>query len=174
MNNDEWRAICLHMENGWKGDMTDERRAAYHTFVGEFEAPTVLGALRLLAEAGSPWLPTVPELVKACRGVTQVPVPPWTEVWQEIQRAMDASASGRPWAADHPIVAAFVQNENPARLRYVEFYSPEYGDLKLRDLERRWDEFVDVYEARDRQALARGDRVAVEAGFRPALERGDG
>jgi hypothetical protein len=152
MNDERWRAFCLHLEEGWKGEMTEQRRAVYATFLKGVEFDDAMAALRKLAQDGSPWLPTVPELVAAIMEITAPPVPAWTEVWGQIEECMRLRAYT---PRTHTVVVEFVRREGVDRLAMTPFYDPEKGEMRIHQLRTRWLEFVDAQQAHERAQIAR-------------------
>lgn len=173
MSGDEWRAICRLIEGGWAGELDEDDRRTYRVFLDKFAPTVVVAALHKLAESGKPYVPKVPELVAACRDLTETPLPGWAEVYCWLMRGISYAGRGyfdppdektRKGAAFlavgcHPVVGRFFEVETYERLANIAFDDPEYGLLRQKELHDRWDEFVDV--ARDRLARDRA-MAAVE------------
>ncbi len=174
MTNDEWRTVCGLMENAWTGGLTEDKRDAYRVFLGKLDADRVLAALHALAEEGKPFLPAAPEILRAVRDLEEPPVPAWSEVWPRLRKALwkPTEAEAIAYVEElHPMVAAFLKAEGWQRLREQPLNDPDYGTLRLRDLEQRWSEFVDVAAARRRQghALHATGAPQVEVGIPSAV-----
>lgn len=158
MTQKEWDGLCTLMEDGFKGDFTDSMRSSYHTFLKGFSAEQIVGALKKLIEDGSPWLPKVPEIVKAIRDSSEPPVPAWGEVWTGLQRALNARSeeAAMTWMTErvHPVAAAFLSVEGWKTLKQVPFFDPDYGAIRVKELRERWSEFIEVAQERMRRGLA--------------------
>lgn len=171
----EWETVCGLMEDCWAGELDEGRAESYRTFLDKFESGTVLAALHLLAEGGSPFLPRVPELIKACRNIEAAAsgggeVPAWSEAWRDLMRAVahggrgyfDSDAAKQrkaiAWLDDHshPIVARFFDVVGWREMANTGWEDDEYGAARRAQLMRRWDEFVDVARARLGAGLALG------------------
>jgi len=159
VTDDEWRAICLHIEQPFKGEFPDEARAAYATFLRGRDFGDVLAGLRKLVEDGQVFTPSAGEIVTAIKALRDPPVPSWSEVWHQIELAMKDQHQEL-----HPIIARFIESEGLQTLRRAPFYDPDKGDMRVHQLHVRWIEFVEVQQAREvRQA-------ALTASGHPALE----
>ncbi len=157
MTNDEWESCALIIENCWRGSLDDKASAAYYTMLKRFDADEVMFALHALVENGRPFLPAVPEIVAEIRSGQEPPVPAWSEVWPRLRKALwkPTEAKAVAYVEElHPMVVAFLKAEGWQRLREAPLNDPDYGTLRLRDLEQRWSEFVDVAAARRRQGHA--------------------
>lgn len=159
--------------------MPDEKRAAYHTFLGAHDAAVVMSALRRLALVPKPWLPTVPEILGALQQMAGPEQPSWSEAWRGIERALQIpeEEDALAWLASKygALVADFVRVEGHRTLRLTPFYDPDYGGAKLALLQRRWEEFVERRgeRQRDRHALAAaGGRALGPTRFDPARALG--
>jgi hypothetical protein len=172
MNDERWRALCLHLEEGWKGEMTEQRRAVYGTFLKHKDFEIAMDALKMLALKGQPWLPTVPELVATIRELEQGALPSWSHAWGQIQACM---RYGHVLENTHPVVAAFIEQEGGVgRLSQVPFFDPDRGDMRVHQLGRRYHEFADVHQADERRLIALGSErlAALEGHERLALGAG--
>lgn len=159
MTRDEWTAVSLVIENCWQGEFDDDRADAYFSMLEHFTVDQVLAALRLLAEGGRPFIPTVPEITLAARTVAEPLVPSWSEAWSMIQLSIrrcrtEEQAVEFLGKRAHRFVGAFVAAEGFDKLRYEPVEDPEFGSLRLRDLQGRWKEFCERSIERERHGLA--------------------
>ncbi|NBW16019.1 MAG: hypothetical protein EBR82_49345 [Caulobacteraceae bacterium] len=158
MTRDEWETIALLIENCWRGEFDDTRSASYYTLLRSFEHGEVMAALHVLAEQGKPFVPSVPEIVQAVRAAQEPSTPSFSEVWSVLQRAMRLRLDDDSVAVmeEHcgPVAAAFVKAEGVARLKHIEFWNPDHGELRIKELERRWTDFADRAGQRARLGLA--------------------
>ena len=166
MTDDQWESCAHLMEQCWRGEFDDDRRDAYRMFLDKFEPEHVIAALHKIAEDGKPFLPAAAEIVKACREMTEDPVPGWGEVFRWLMRAQAVAARefsesdngkttvGALWLEErcHPVVARFYESEGYGRLSRIGFNDEDYGELRKKELQDRWTEFVGVAKER----LARG------------------
>jgi hypothetical protein len=170
MTDDDWGAVCFFIDQGW-GDFDQDRRDGYAFFLKGFEKDEALGALKLIAEQGKPFLPRPPEIVAAIRSTQVRPVPSWSEAWAALRRAMAARDEQRGYEllnAAHPVLGRFMEMEGGwQEMRLQPFFDPDYGAVRVRDLKARWEEFVDVARERLRQGLALG-ATAARRGVGPA------
>ena len=159
MTRDEWTAVSLVIENCWQGEFDDDRADAYFSMLEHFDVDQVLAALRLLAEGGRPFIPTVPEITLAVRTAAEPLVPSWSEAWSLIQLSIRRCRS-EDQAVDflgnraHRFVGAFVLAEGFDKLRFEPVEDPDFGPLTLRQLQGRWREFCERSVERERQGLA--------------------
>lgn len=168
MKVEEWEAIGTHLETCFKGEMTDEKRVTYMTFLGDADEKLVMAALHKMVQGGQVWLPTPGEIVLAMREVATGGLPSWQEVWSQIEKAMCKSAAGCEWRSGlHPTVVAFLEVDPPERLRMLPFYDPEHGELRIHQLRTRFEEFADVQQSRANSHVA-----IAAAGLPLELERG--
>jgi hypothetical protein len=158
MTRKEWDTIALLIDNGWRGDFDETRSETYRMFLGEFEHGEVMVALRLLSEEGKPWTPSVPEITKAIRSSQERSLPSFSELWAVLQRAMRLRVDDDGVAVVEescgPVAAAFVKAEGMRRLKLTEFWNPDLGELRVKELERRWKDFADRAGDRARLGLA--------------------
>lgn len=147
MTRDEWDACAYLLENGWRADWDDNRDEAYFRLLQGFEAQAILAAIQALVEEGQRFLPAAAEIAAKARSLTEPSMPSWTEAWAAIERAL-VRQNPATLKEVHPLLAAFVEVEGFERLSMIEFYDPEYGPVRLRDLEARWNDFLE--RARER------------------------
>lgn len=169
MTNDEWDAIGELLDQCWKGDFDERRADAYRTFLLPLDARVVMLALQKLARNGSPFLPTVPEILKAVE--EPVPPPPWVEAWPRISAALrrpTAEGTQEALADDHPALGRFVGFAGWSTLRGLPVDDPQYGPLEVRRLGESYDAFVTADVERDRRG-----RALRAAGVRGELGRFD-
>jgi hypothetical protein len=163
MTQDEWDSISLIMEECWQGEFPETKAMAYKGFLDRFTPEEIMQALYALAEAGSPFLPSVGEIVKKVRDSQEPPVPSWGEVWPTLRRAM---RKGRERDALevceklHAAVASFYAMEGHDTLRRMPFDDPDYGAFRVREIEGRWEAFIEVATER----LRRGRALAAVTG----------
>ena len=190
MTEDEFEVVANAIVQGWQGEWSEDRADAYRVFLLPLPLPDVLAALSKLAEGGSPWLPTVPEIVKATRDVQDEAVPSWREAWRALRAAMrcrDEEAAYALLNDVHPVVARFMTACGGWQaMRLVPFEDEQYGALRVRELREDWTEFVAVARERLRRGRAldaaqpraqigprKLDTHALVDGLRPALPSGD-
>jgi hypothetical protein len=168
VTDDEWDGVCLLIENAWKGEFDDVKAAAYRFFLGDLAEGAVMAALKRLVRNGTPFLPAAAEIVKAADDMALAPAPSWTEAWLWIGKALrrGGRVGGARWdmkakaayelleAHDMAIVARFIEAEGYQRLAMTEFFDPDYGPLRVRELEQRWNAFVGVAQERLERGLA--------------------
>jgi hypothetical protein len=157
MTRDEWETIALLIDNCCRGGFDETRSAAYFTMFQKFDHGAVMTALNVLFEDGEEWVPPAGKIMKAIRLVEAPPLPAWSEVWAALQAAMKKP---EPQALElmnkrcGPVAAAFAQAEGIQRLKFVEFFDPEYGALRIKELQNRWLEFSERTDERMRRGLA--------------------
>jgi len=159
MERDEWESIALLIENCWKGEFDEITSASYFTLLGRFSPEQVMGALYGIVENGKPFVPSVPEIVAEVRKQEQPSLPSWTEVWSKIELAMrkcktEDEAVAVLTESCHPVAGAFMRLEGFERLRREPFLDPDYGALRVRELQRRWADFSEVNQEKVRNGKA--------------------
>lgn len=158
MTDDEWDAIALLLDQCWKGEFTDERARSYRVFLDRHPADLVIAALERLVQDGSPFLPAVAEIVKAINQLTAPAIPPWTEVWPAMQRAMkrDTPEDAVAYVEEHAglFAAGFYSLENHDVLRMTPFFDEDWGRLRIDELHKRWTDYTDRVEERARSGRA--------------------
>jgi hypothetical protein len=159
MERDEWESIALLIDNGWKGEFDDTMSSSYFTLLGRFTREQVMGALYGIIENGKPFVPSVPEIVSEVRKQEQPSLPSWTEVWSKIELVMSKCKTEDEAVAElteycHPVAGAFMRLEGFERLRREPFLDPDYGTLRVRELQRRWVEFSEVNQEKIRNGKA--------------------
>jgi hypothetical protein len=158
MTRDEWETIALLIENCWRGEFDDTRSASYYTLLRGFEHGEVMAALHVLAEQGKPFVPSVPEIVQAVRAAQGPSTPSFSEVWSALQPAMRERSEENAVALVEErcgsVAAEFVRAEGVGRLKHIEFWNPDHGELRIKELERRWTDFADRAGQRARLGLA--------------------
>jgi hypothetical protein len=173
MNNDQWATICLHLEQGWRGDLDDDKRKVYATFLKEMPFEVALAAIHKLAQSGTPWLPTVPELTKAIESVVVGDVPSWPEAWSQIEKMITVAGRGwlpfstvevepysQPCAAyaeevgAHPAVAAFCQQFGLRNLGQLPLFNNEHAELRMRQLSEQFTEYTASQQEQERRRRA--------------------
>lgn len=157
MTRDEWETIALLIENCWRGEFDEVQSSAYFTMLGRFDHGQVMAALHRITEDGKPFVPSVPEIIAAIRRLEIKSLPSWTDVWASMKAAL---ALGSEQAAldrmreCHPVAEAFVAREGIERLRYEPFFDPDYGALRIKELQQRWIEFSEQAMERKKRGLA--------------------
>jgi len=157
MTRDEWETIALLIENCWRGEFDDTRSTAYFTLLKDFNHGDLMTALNVLMEEGKPFVPSAPELVKAVRSAQEPARASWSEVWAALQIAMrkkQAEAVEFMGNRCGPVASAFVEAEGIERLKYIEFFDPEYGALRIKELQNKWLEFSERSAERVKRGLA--------------------
>lgn len=174
MTSDEWESVVYVMESCWKGGFGDEedRKAdAYRMFLNKFSAEEVMAGLHSLAEDGSPFLPSVPEIVQRVRALTEPPVPSWPEVWKHlmvpVRRGWPEQQALDYLNERHPLMGHFMGTVGYEYLRTTGFDDPDYGGIRIKELEGRWNEFVGT--AKDRLVQGRAlEAAGMRRGVGPA------
>lgn len=170
MDDDEWMAVCFLIEQAFKGDFDDNKRAVYRRFLGGMPLPQVEAAVYALAEEGQEWLPAAGQILIKARTVAEEPVPGWTEVYRWLMRAQAAAPreagftasdtektrAGAAWLEGrcHAVVARFYEAEGFGRLSRIQFGDEEYGELRIKELRERFEEFVGVAKERLANGMA--------------------
>lgn len=157
MTEDEWNAICLHIELCWKSredeEFDDLRRSAYHTFLGELDAGTVMLALKRLVQDGTIFRPTPGEIMAAVNNDPGVPT--FAEAFSRVRRALSAGGDDdailRRLEDEHRYVRAWVDRYGAHRLAMEPTDDPKYGGATMHRLERDYQEFCRVALDRERQ-----------------------
>lgn len=170
MTDDEWSGIAFLLENAWPGDFDDNRRAAYRVFLGDYEPAQVVLAIKKLSHGGGRFMPSAAEIVKAVDDLQEQTPPDFSIAYRWLVKAIRrGSRLGGPFSAreraavafleehDMAIVGRFMQAETYQKLALTEFDDPEYGAVRLRELEFRWKEFVGVAKERMERGLALGE-----------------
>ena len=146
------------MENCWRGEFDETRSSSYFTMLQQFQPQEVMSALHVIIENGSPFIPSVPEIVKEIRKFQTPPLPPWSEVWDRIQyvlrRCLTEDEAVDLMNECHPIAGAFLRTEGFERLQHEPLLDPDYGALRVRELHQRWQEFSEAKHEKMRQGLA--------------------
>lgn len=165
MEREEWDACSFLLENGWGGKWDDSRDDAYFTLLRGLDAADVLAAIQVLVEEGREYLPAAAEIASRARSLSSPPMPSWAEAWEQIEAALikgcDEDQAVERLNSIHPLLGPFVRVAGWKTLQTTEFYDHEYGAVRVRDLEARWNEFVERAEERVRQGRA------LEAAGRP-------
>ena len=160
MTRDEWETIALLIENCWRGEFDDTRSASYLTMLQQFDHGQVMAALRILTERGKPFVPSVPEIVQAIRDASEPALPAFSEVWAALQTAMrERSVDDAVKVMGErcgPVAAAFMESEGVGRLKHIEFFNPDFGEMRVKELEHRWSDFSARADDRARLGLALG------------------
>lgn len=202
MNPDEWDAISILLDKGfkWREPFGEVQAAAYHTLLSGHSTSEIMGAVRKLVANGQVFGPTPGEIVSAIHQDVSVPTFPEFEamvygpegVMKTAKRAVTArkrqngihAGTGPQIGLDeaervfvdagqarsdelHPVLGSFVARVGVRRLRDLELDDPDYGPIRRRDLEREWDEHVEVSGHRDAAHIASGDRRGELGRFDP-------
>jgi hypothetical protein len=203
ISNDEYETICLLIEEGWPGDFNDTAAAAWRVFLDDYEPAQVLVALKALVAKGGTFRPSVAEVVAQIRQDPSRPTPEeaYTMIYgpRGVMRARAkanqsyANEAAMIGAHDdakvqrafelHPLLGAFVERYGIRRLALLEVDSPEYGEIKRRELREAWERHCEAFEGREVAAIARGRRPdglgrldpfgALGIERKPALESGE-
>lgn len=204
MTKKEWNKVEYVIENAWN-DFDEDRSAVYFGLLGHYDFAAVEAAIHLLVHRGQKFRPAVAEIVGAIKDSTDSPVPAFAEVFTAMLRSVAFASSRAEYQAgdeakqklavtwleehSHPMVARFMEAETYERFAYVEYADSDWGALRKKELEGRWDRFVETAEDRLARGLAlessgqrqmagpkRLDAVALMEGMRPStpeLEAGD-
>lgn len=166
---DEWQAISLLIENCWRGEFDDTRSASYFAMLRQFDPEDVMAALHAIIENGSPFIPSVPEIVVEIRKFQTPPLPSWSEVWDRIQyvlrRCLTEDEAVELLNELHPVAGAFLRTEGFERLQHEPLLDPDYGALRVRELHQRWREFSEVKHEKMRQGMAIESRARSRNGL---------
>lgn len=155
MTEEEWDAICLHLDLAFAGEWDDDKADAYATFLGALEASDVMGALHVLAQGGQKFTPSVGEIM----GVIDQAhgPPPFDKAWQEVRRAISTWVvwGDRPRARallgeSHPAVLDWLDAYGWDRMRGEEVDSPEYGGAIMHRISKSYGEHVADFRLRER------------------------
>lgn len=173
MTRDEWETIALLVDNCWRGEFNEVQSSSYFTLLQQFSHGEVMAGLQLLIERGKPFVPSVPEIVEAIRSLQAPVLPSWSEVWGAMPLALkqrtDDEATEVMREKCGKVAAAFIRSEGIQRLKYVEFFDPQYGNHRVRELQQRWTEFAD----RSVQRLRNGHALEAAGGRRGTLGKID-
>lgn len=159
MTSREWQLIAVVLENCWKGEWDEARAAAYFVLLEPFDVADVERALHVLVRTGSPFLPTVAEIVTAVEAREGSAEPTFAEAFRHLRRllprhARDHEAGLRACAEVHPLLASFVAAYGWRRLSLEPVEDPDRGGAVLRRIERSWEEHVERQHERRRQGIA--------------------
>ncbi len=158
MTKEEWDALALMVEHGFKGDFPDTTSDVYFLLLRHLERSRVEAALTWLLRHGSPFVPAAAEIVQAAGRVGQPSRPTWTEVWPVLRRAMRHDDEGRGLAelADvaGPYAAAFAATWGWRALRMLPLCDPDYGELSVRRLGEEYDRWLARVAERMRDGLS--------------------
>lgn len=157
MTDDEWQGISYVMDECWAGDLTDEKAGAYRLMLDRYEPTAIMAALHKLTHNPNPHLPTVPQIVSAIDDLRDPEVPSWPEVWEVMSKNLVVSDEKRCFSrlsAFYPPLAVFVRREGLEKLAHTPFYDDQYGELRIKDLKARWEEFMEVARERMKRGLA--------------------
>lgn len=157
MNDEQWDAIGLLLENGWPGDFDDAAQGSYRALLAGYDPEQILIALRVLVRRGGKFRPSVSEIA------AQLEADPGRPTWGEAYRLLfgargfltvrpEASALER--AVDkHPLLAAFIRMEGYDRLNALPIHG-DHGELIRRDLERAWNSLGERADQRRASGMA--------------------
>lgn len=155
MTDDEWAAITAVLEDWWKSDWQPRKASTYALALQTEPFEVVSAALRKLAENGSPWMPTVPEILAAIRHDPALPT--WTELegwlWHTPGRR-------RGPIGEHPAVKAWIASQGGLeRLNQVPVHCPNEGPWRRKELAQSWADHTRVTDEREQHAIATGQRA---------------
>lgn len=174
---DQWAAFVTMLSRGFaaRDPFTDEDAAVYRVLLDGVEPELAHQALRQLVLEGQALRPKPGEIVDRARRDSGRPTfdeayrlifgprgvlaaRPSSSRWAdaaERSRAFNEAAMERARGM-HPLIASFVERQGLDRLRQMPLDDDDYGELRRREMQARWDEHVDVSEGREVQALAAG------------------
>lgn len=147
MTKKEFVKISWLIGNGWPGQFDEDNVAAYAEFLIDFDFEAVRMALHKLTRDGQKFVPSVGLIAAAVKELTEPQVPSWSETWAMIEKAMKAHPTVK--VELEPVVEAFINVEGLRRLQMTPFYDPEKGSMLIHQLAKRFEEFSDVWQARE-------------------------
>jgi hypothetical protein len=168
MTSDEWLVVSGKMADWFTGDFGLKVRESYgQVLMKRFTRNQVVAACELLLERGQVFLPKPGEIIQAVRELEDSPLPSWSEAWSWIGKAIRRGGRvGGTWPRkeeaalafleehDLAIVARFMQSEGYVTLATTEYGDPDYGPLRVREVEQHWNDFVGVAKERLERGLA--------------------
>jgi len=174
MQQREWDLIAVVLENCWRGDWDELRAGAYFTLLEPYDTADIERAVRVLAQNGSPFLPTVPEIISAIKGAADSSVPTWPEALTAIRGAIRRHGRFRGQLGveqlerRHPMIASFAAAYGWERLCGEPVDDPDHGGAVLRRLEISYGEHVERQQDREANglAIAAGERRTLTGGPR--------
>lgn len=201
----DWKAVATSLLGSWPSQVASWGPEGIAAFIAEVQARGVTpeGALTAIRSCGpdQKFPPSAPELAGLARR-SEAPRILWAEAYQllygrggvfrarpkynggwrdnELQVATDKLQLERAEELS-PLLGAFVRSTGLRRLRTIELDDPEYGALRLKELEAEWDRFCEVNEDRDiaqivaprRGSMGRVDPLAALGLGRREIEAGD-
>jgi len=155
MTEDQWAAICLHLELCFAGEWDDDKADAYAEFLGRLPCEAVTAAIAVLAENGQRWIPTVGEILGVLDRASAPP--PFDKAWAYIARALaswgawhDRAVAERALQGQHPAVLDWARTYGWERLQREEINSPEHGGAIMYRLAKSYAEHCAEYRLRER------------------------
>ena len=182
MTDDEWNAICLHIEMCWKSRGDDEfddvRRAAYHTFLCQLDAVVIMAALHRLVQNGTVFRPTPGEIMAVINADPSVPS--FSEALVRVKKALRSGGSDEEINArlsdEHRYVRIWVERYGPRRLALEPIDDPEYGGAIVARLQKDYERFCETAVDRERQGrslLSTGEKRSGLNRFDPLAALGN-
>lgn len=183
MTTEEFAEIAYMLKNGWPGphQFSKDNEVVYFDALRPYDFDLIRMAIHKLIGDGAEFLPAVGKIVSAARALQEPVVPSWAEAWEQIVKAMDYAIRRDDDKARAPgiddVVWRYIEAVGMRTLRLLPIYDNPHAELRLRVLEERWREFVDV-EGRQRtrsvvleRAAAEGVMIGLSEAL--ALEAGD-
>lgn len=174
---EQWTDFADLLAEGWGGQFSIDKRAAYRILLAEIAPDEATAALKRLLYRGQKFRPTPAELIAAAHddpsrpsfeeayraifghgGILEARPAPGAYADLAEKRRAEAQAAKERGAEFHPLIASFVTRYGIDRLRTMEIHDPEYGEVRRRELHDAWDRHVKAFEGREVAALAAGDR----------------
>lgn len=158
MTPDEFSAVCLLLEEAFKGEMPEARQGAYATFLMRYDGKEVMDALGRLVESGQVFTPTPGEI----RAAMQSAAPPWELAWAQVTAALRRLGDGesavlaelRETAGE--LVCGWVAMYGARRLAMEPVYDPDSGGAVLYRLRQSYADSMSTLEARRHLELRAG------------------
>jgi hypothetical protein len=175
MSKPEWDAIVVRMRAYWPASaFSQEVQALWYERLAAFSGQQVASAIDALLHEGSPFMPSLGQLIRALRADPSRPT--FVEAFQLIYgRDGVVRASATPRGSStfttpqeemdakeqrlrgvHPLVRSFVQRQGIRRLEGLPLDDSEWGEKHCRDLEAAWDRHVEACDGREIAVMASG------------------
>lgn len=147
MRPDEWNSFVLTVKECWHGEWSEAKERGWHVMLDSYPVENLMFALHKIVQNGKPYMPTVPEIIVAMQPETQLPS------WAEAYRHIRSNLSGRS-SETLPIVKGFIEAAGRDRLRMMPLDDPDWGHEHVKRLKNEWTDFVDRWQARQREGRA--------------------
>lgn len=169
----QWAVCCGLLEHafdaGRLGRWTDATEHAYKIVLDKHDPASVAAAIQAMVDGGQTFRPLPGDIIAALRA--DPTKPSWPEAYRDIRRALacrgaqryhapggEKEAACTAWLREfsHDLVAAFFEAETYERLSVLPIDDPDYGQLEIERLRKRWEEFTGRAEERMAQGLSAG------------------